>query len=432
MKTVNAVVLASAVFAVFWGCSGDEPPTEPVAQEAVAAADATSKAPAITGADAPKPHEKPVRQADGTLPPLPIEPTGIVEKLPFSYPQSWVLVDEASFFSMFGGKVIVLDVAETQPARRIKGMMHKNLLGNFAQSKKRGELYIMETFHERGWRGKKTDVLAIYDKQTLAIKKDLVWPRANRLQSLPERYAMALSPDEKFLYSSNFDPAASFTVVDLDTHEIVTEIGTPGCVLTYPVGQRSVASLCNNGGMLTTILNEDGTLRSQTRMKPFFDTDDSPIFEHATIIDGVAYFPSFKGKLHAIDVSGDEARYLEAWDLVNETDKAGNWRPSGLALNDFDDNGLLYTIFQPDGHEGSQTHGGTQVWVFDVKKKQRVRVIETPNWAISLTVTRGDKPLLVVTNGELNLDIFNATTGELVQTVADFGNVTPLLVHKSY
>jgi methylamine dehydrogenase heavy chain len=39
---------------------------------------------------------------------------------------------------------------------------------------------------------------------------------------------------------------------------------------------------------------------------------------------------------------------------------------------------------------------------------------------------------LVVTNGELSLDVFNANDGSLVQTVADFGSVTPLLVHKSY
>ena len=388
--------------------------------------------PAITGANAPDPEEPPALGEDGSLAPLPIEKTGNVERLPRSYPESWVLVDEINFFSMFGGKVIVLDVAETRPAKRIKGLLDKSLMGLFAQSEKRGELYVLESFHERGSRGARTDVFVIYDKETLSIKKEIVWPRPNRLQALPNRFAMSVSLDERFLYGTNLDPATSFTVVDLETQQIVTEIGTPGCVMTYPVGNRSVASLCSNGGMLTTVLKDDGTLKSQKRIAPFFDTNDTPIFEHPVVVDGTAYFPSFEGLLHQIDVSGEEAKYLGSWDMLSDEAKADNWRPSGLILNDVDDAGLMYTIFQPDGHEGTQTHGGTQVWVFDLQKRERVQVIETPGWAISIGVTRGAEPLLVVTNGELNLDVINAGDGSLIQSISDFGNVTPLNIFKSY
>jgi len=388
--------------------------------------------PKITGADAPPPKDKPVIKVNASLPPLPIEETGRVVTLPASYPESWVMVDEASFFSMFGGKVIVLDVAETKQPKRIKGLVPKNLLGNFAQSKTRGEFYVLETFHSRGGRGPREDVLAIYDKKTLSITKEIDWPKPNRLQALPERYAMALSGDEKLLYAANFDPAASFNVIDLDTQKIVAEVATPGCVMTFPVGNRGVASLCNNGSILSTVLNADGSLAKQSRNKPFFDTDDTPIFEHAVYINGIAHFPSFKGLLHSFDMTGETPRYLGSWDMLSDADKKGKWRPSGLGLNDFDDSGLMYTIFQPDGREGTQTHGGTQIWVYDVDKKERVRVIEAPRWAISISVTRGDNPLLVVTNRDLALDVFNATDGSFIQTVSDFGNVTPLMVHKSY
>lgn len=368
------------------------------------------------------------------LPPLPIEETGHTAVLPESYPKDWVLVDEANFFNMFDGKVIILDIAETAQPRRIKGMLHKNLLGNFAQSSTRPELYVMESFHERGWRGKKTDVLTIYDKRTLSIIKEIDWTPTGteRLQALPERYSMAESGDGKFLFVANFNPAASFTVVDLDSHEIVDTISTAGCVLTYPTGERSVASLCSNGGMLTTVLDEDGHMKQQVRMKPFFDTDKTPIFERPAIIDGIAYFPGFAGKVHAIDLRGEKARFLESWNLVNHEEAAANWRPSGLALTAKDDAGLFYVIFQPDGHDGTQSHGGPQVWVYDMKHKQRLRKIDLPNWGISIAVTRGDEPKLVVTNADLNLDIIDARSGEFIQTVSDFGNVTPLLVHKSY
>lgn len=386
--------------------------------------------PAITGADAKK-KAAPV-EYDRSLPPIKIEQTGNVMRLPASYPKTWALVDEAAFFGMAAGKVIILDLAEPKPNNRIKGIIDKSLLGNLSQAKKRSEIYVMESFHKRGTRGPKEDVLSIYDKETLTIKKEFVWPKPNRLQALPEHYAIAVSDDERFLFSSNFDPAASFTVIDLDSQEMIQEVATPGCVLTYPVGKRAVASICSNGAMLTSRLNDDGTLKSQQRSEPFFDTDTSPVFEHPVYINGIAYFWSFEGVLHSFDMRGDTAKYLGNWDAMSAQDKQGNWRPSGLVLNDFDDAGKLYTIFQPDGREGTQTHGGSEVRIYDPINKKLLRRIEMPRWAITLAVTRGKNPLLVVTNGELNLDVFNANDGSFLHTISDIGATTPLSLHKTY
>jgi len=365
------------------------------------------------------------------LPPIPIETTGRVEVLPEQFPKSWMFVDESSFMSMFGGKMILLDVAEPKASKRIKGTADKNLLGNFIQAKTRPEFYIMESFHTRGARGPKTDVLTIYNKTTMAPFKELIW-KDTRLTALPRRHAMALSADEKFLYVSNFSPAASFTVVDLDSKEIVETIGTPGCVLTFSTGKRSVTSICSNGGLLTSVIDEQGHKKSQHRIAPFFDTDATPIFERPAIIDNIAYFPSFTGELHAVDLSGEVAKYIGQWSLLSESERTAQWRPSGLALNDSDEQGLFYVIMQPDGFDGSQTHGGTQVWIYDIKKKQRIKVIEIAKGAASVALTRGEKPMMVITNGELNLDIYNPRTGELIQNISDFGNVTPLVVHKAY
>ncbi|MCV6620664.1 amine dehydrogenase large subunit [uncultured Pseudoteredinibacter sp.] len=366
------------------------------------------------------------------LPPLPIEETGAIRSLPKNMPESWMYVDEAAFFSMFGGKVIVLDVMEERPAKRIKAIADKNLLGNFKAAQKRDEFYIMESFHARGSRGPREDVLAIYDKTTFKILKEIVWKDATRLTALPERYSMGLSKDERFLYVANFSPAASFSVVDLDKREVVDVIGTPGCVLTYPTGERSVTSLCSNGGLLTTVLDKNGKKSAQHRIKPFFDTDKTPIFERPAIIDGMAYFPGFAGKMHTIDLRGDVAKFVETWDLITPEERKTNWRPGGLGLNDKDEQGLMYMIAHENGADGTQTHGGSHVWVIDVKNKKRLRKLALPGWGISIAVTRGKEPKLVVTNGDLNLDIIDPKDGKLIQTISDFGNVTPLLVHKAY
>ena len=369
--------------------------------------------------------------ADPTLPPLPIEETGNVLTLPKVFPDSWVYVDEASFMTMFGGKVILMDTNEENPNKQIKAITDKALLGGFLAPKTRDEFYIIESFHERGSRGAKKDYLVIYDKFTNKPIKEMLWPET-RLNALPRKAAMAISPDEKLLYVANFSPAASFTVVDLDTREIVDTVGTPGCVLTFATGKRSITSMCSNGGLLTSELNKDGTLKKQHKVAPFFDTDKTPVFERPTVIDGIAYFASFEGEMHEVDLSGNVAKYVRKWSMITEDEKAQNWRPGGLALNDSDDDGRYYVIMHPDGFDGSQTHGGPQVWIYDLKTKKPVKKIDIPAWAVSITVTRGDKPNLVVTNGELNLDIYDPESGKLLRTLSDFGNITPLVVHKAY
>lgn len=368
---------------------------------------------------------------DSTLPPLVIEETGNVEVLPDVIPTSWMFIDDASFPSMFGGKLTLLDVAEKTLGKRIKGITDKNLMGGFIQAKTRSEFYIIESFHERGSRGPKVDVLTIYDKKTMSPIKEILWNKT-RLSALPRRHAMTFSKNERFLFVANFSPAGSFTVVDLDTKEITEDIGTPGCVLTFPTGKNSVTSMCSNGGLLTTVIDDSGHMKSQHRIAPFFDTDKSPIFERPTIIDGIAYFPGFHGELHQVDLTNEIAKYKKQWSLLTNETREGDWRPGGLALNDSDESGLYYIIMSSKGFDGSQTHGGSEVWVFDVKKKERINVISVPNWAISLALTRGETPLLVVTNASMNLDVFNPRTGELVQTISDFGQSTPLVLHKAY
>ena len=51
--------------------------------------------------------------AEDRPPPLPIEPTGVIESLPEQYPESWFLVHDAGFFHMSDGKMYVIDRERT-------------------------------------------------------------------------------------------------------------------------------------------------------------------------------------------------------------------------------------------------------------------------------------------------------------------------------
>ncbi|MFB3079785.1 MAG: amine dehydrogenase large subunit, partial [Lysobacterales bacterium] len=200
---------------------------------------------------------------DSSLPPLPIEATGTVQSLPAKYPDEWFLVHDASFFHMSDGKLYVIDTSADTVAEQVKGMFNVVLMGNIGQSRRRGEIYAAETFHSRGTRGTRMDVLTIWDMASLAPKGEVVWPTPKRYMGMPQRFAVTPIDNDNLLLVVNFTPATSVTIIDLDTREIVNEVATPGCLMAYPTGQRGFSSLCADGRFMSTQLARDGSLIKQ-------------------------------------------------------------------------------------------------------------------------------------------------------------------------
>ena len=238
------------------------------------------------------------------LPALKPEIPGSVNVLPARYPGHWVLVHDATFFHMLEGRMILIDPRATTLAAQYKGMFNISFMGNFAQASTRPEMYATEIFYSRGNRGQRTDVLTIIDKATLKPVGEVVLPGDKSFRGMPERYALTLIDNEKFLLVFNLNPATSVTVIDIARRVIVSEVDIPGCSLVFPTGRRGFSSICANGGVLSTQLDADGKLASQQRLDPFFSVADAPIFERPAIIGGIAYFPDFLGDIHPLDLNG--------------------------------------------------------------------------------------------------------------------------------
>ena len=367
---------------------------------------------------------------DDLPPPMPIEPTGIVESLPAKYPERWFLVHDASFFSMSDGKVYVIDAEAETLGEQVKGLFNVVLMGNIGQSPERSELYAAETFHERGTRGKRIDVLTIWDQATLSPKGEVVWPKPIRFMGMPQQYAMRVLNNNRWLAVANFSPAASATLVDLDKQEIIAEIPTPGCVFTYPNGPMGFSSLCADGRFLSTELNADGSVKQQVRTEPFFDSDDTPIHERTAVIGDTAYFPSLAGLVHPVDVSGPVARVGEAWHLVPESERGEKWVPGGIDLIDSDDLGRFYILMHPDGSNDSYQGGGSEIWVYDPAKEKRVARIPLKEWGLALAVSRGKEPWVMVTNPtDMSMEVYDGLSGKFIRTITGFGQSTPLTLH---
>jgi len=357
------------------------------------------------------------------------EPTGVIQTLPATYPPHWIIAEDGAFFHMSDGKFIVLDADSDDPADRFKGMFNGSFIAQFHQARSRPEMYIVETFHARGNRGERTDVLTVYDKSTLAPLDEVIIP-PKRASEMPTQYNLQLVDDEKIALVYNFTPATSVSVVDIVAREFLGEVPIPGCALVYPLAGRTFGSLCNDGTMLVTELDEQGQATSSRRTEPFFDVDNDPIMERPAIHDGVAHFPSFRGNVYPVDLSGTTPVIHEPWSLVGNEE--GGWRPGGLQLAGSDASGRLYILMHSGGSDGSHKNPGSEVWVFDTQSKSRIKRIELQLPAISIALTRDDNPLLVATNINLEIDVYDAGEGTWLRTLGNFGQETPFLLHGAH
>jgi len=355
------------------------------------------------------------------------EPLMVVKSLPESYPPHWIIAQDGSFFHMSNGKFIVLDADSDDPVGRFKGMFNGSFIAQFYQGKTSPHMYIAETYHSRGNRGDRTDVLTIYDKANLAPVGEVILP-PKRSSNMPTNFNLQLVGDEKFALVYNFTPGQSVSVVDLDKREFVGEIPIPGCALVYPMAGSAFASLCGDGAMLSVQLDEQGQQASSNRTDRFFDPDNDPLMEKAALHKGIAYFPSFNGAITAIDLNGLKPVVLDTWSIVDGID--GGWRPGGISVISANSTGKLYVMMHPDGGKGTHKSPGFEIWVIDAGSHDLVRRIEMTTPVLTIALTRDDG-LLVGTNVEMNIDVYDANSGELLRTLADFGQETPFLLHGS-
>ena len=364
---------------------------------------------------------------------LPNDTAGKVETLPVPYPDDWVIVHDVAFDHMSIGRFMVMDINGGDIKDYFKGSFNGGFISAFTQGLNKPEMYVLEHYYDRGTRGNRTDVLTIYDKATLNPVDEIILddPRLKRAEILVSKFVISLIDNERFLLFYSFTPGTFVTVVDLEKRKVVNGVPLPTCAGIYPTGKRGFSSLCGNGSMVSFQLDEDGQVTGQDKIEPFFDVDEDALFERPAIIGGTGYFPSFQGDVQEIDLSGPAARLGEKWSLLSEEDREQDWRPGGAWLAATDSTGRFYVMMHENGEEGSHDYPGSEIWVFDIAAKTRVNRIPLTLPAIAFDITMGDAPKIVTTNIEMSLEVYDARSGEHVNTIADFYHNWPLLVYAS-
>ena len=348
--------------------------------------------------------------------PLAEEPIPTVRTLPEKYPGGWIIVQDFNFNAIVDGRGVVVDTSS--PAEPLKGWVQVAQFGNILHASTKSELYSAETYYSRLSRGERTDVITIWDKATLKSKGEIVLPGGKRQQSVTYKNTFQFTNGETWALVSNFTPAQSVTVVDLEHRKVLGEIDLPGCSLIYPTGERGFTTFCADGTMTSLVLNAEGGVASSVTSKQVQDIDNQPMFATPAMVGRTAWFVTYRGQLRGIDLSGQVAREVGPAFAIGTAEGASpEWRPGGWQVIASGAGGHLYVLMNPAGREGSHKDGGTEVWVVDPAKKARIARIPLQGVGLSIELTREAQPKLVVARVDSVIDVYDAVSGAFLHSL---------------
>ena len=299
-------------------------------------------------------------------------------------------ISDVALSHIIDGRLFVVDGASF----KYLGTIGTGFVGLATVAPEGKELYVATSYYSRLNRGTRTDVVDVYDAQTLKPKTEIAIP-PKHAQALPYKGTITTTADGRFILVQNATPASSIAVVDRKAAKYVTEIPTPGCWSILPAhGANRFTTVCGDGTLLTITLDAAGQPTDQQRSERLFDPDQDPIYSQ-TENDGDNYwFLSFNARLYSANLGAAKASIGPSWSLVDDTDKQKNWRPGGYQPFAYHAaTHHLYVAMHPDGKEGSHKDPAAEIWSFDVRAKQRIERVEG-NHVIALALSHEASPKL--------------------------------------
>ena len=348
---------------------------------------------------------------DASIEPLKPE-TIYVQRLGQPSPH-WLILNDPNFLGNMDSKIYLIDADRNH----MLGMLAAGGWRNAVEySSDFSTIYSPETYYSRTTRGQRTDVLSFYDVASLSPVDEIEIP-AKRGSGAAHRSYSGRSDDGRFVYVFNMTPAMTVTVVDVVARKVTAEIGTDGCAMIYPSGNFSFLSLCGNGRIRQTILNQQGVLEETRFTDVFFDPQQDPLTEKATRLNGDWYFVSFHGAVHRVAASDAEINPSGRWALLDQSELAAGWRPGGAHFLASHRLGFLYVGMNQAGPD-SHKQPAQQVWMMNVDDMSKRQVIEPPGPVTQLAVSQDTQPLLAAASEGPEIYLFDALTGIQKQSLA--------------
>jgi methylamine dehydrogenase heavy chain len=308
---------------------------------------------------------------------------------------------------------------------KVEGQVHTAPGANLAIDPNNKFYYIAESMWSRMNRGKREDLVSIYDDQLKLVAEILV---PGRLISVPKSPSFDISADGRLGYVFDMHPASSVVAVDLVGRKVAGVVETPGCGMIYPSGNSRFASLCADGTLATVVRR--GSKFAVTHSARFFDPENDPVFEESVVDrqSGQAYFISYTGMVYPV-LLGDSPTFDKPWSLQEAAGLPAPstepehlaWRPGGgriAALHKA--TGRLFVLMHAGTH-WSHKDEGTHVWVMDTKTRKRIARFKLDEAAALLAVTQDAEPLLFASGSGFApggaLKVINPQNGAVLRAV---------------
>ena len=279
------------------------------------------------------------------------------------------------------------------------GEITNGFFGQFALSNDGATLYSATTFFARDDHGGRTDMVEMYDTDTLVLRGEIPISQ-HRAQSTAYAPYLTESAGGTYLFVQNATPASSVSVVDLGHKRMLAEVETAGCFGIYPspVVAGRFSSLCGDGSAITISFDADGHETARRRSAKLFDPDNDALFIAGAPGWDKTVFVSFLGNVHVMNFSGPVATQDVPWPLVTGEDAANGWRPGGYQLVAYSRaTGQIYVGMHAHGYEGSHKNAADAIWRVDLAS-HAIKARGPGVGATYLAVTEGSAPLLFALN----------------------------------
>jgi methylamine dehydrogenase heavy chain len=324
---------------------------------------------------------------------------------------------------------------------KMEGNIPAGYIPNLAIAPDNGQFYVAETYWNHGARGKREDLISIYDAKTLNLVKEITLP-GRALVLKKQNFDISALGSRAYVYIMM--PVSSVVWVDLKKQQVGGTVEIPGCALVFPWGEQGFSSLCGDGSLASVVVPASGPAKI-THTKPFFDAGNDPIFDNGFVdrAAGKAIFVSYTGLVYEAKLGADTtvnppwsiqkaAGYAAAGTGVQEL----AWRPGGSEMAAYHKaSGKLFVLMHP-GNYWTHKHGGTEVWVLDTKSHalvSRFPLRAVPSSGLgddavpfysNIGVSQDAKPLLYLLNAEGNDVVLDGTTGEQLRKIEFAGGDT--------
>ncbi len=313
------------------------------------------------------------------------------------------------------------------------------------------ELYALQSHFTRSTRGERTDIVAIYDPETLLPRGEIEIP-PRRMTALTLKGLSSLTADDRFLIIQNFTPAQSASIVDLANHQFVTELTTPGCTGVYARAAAGFASLCGNGGLFWVALDDSGEVLEKGYLPPFFDPQQDPVSTDAVRAGNHWLFASHNGYIYPINMSEKIPSAETRWNFLTDQERKDGWRFGGFNHMAVHTPSRRLFLLMQDGGEDSYEEPATEIWVFDIDTHQKLARFELEHMAMGIEISTGAEPHIITSAitfpipdwsvallalfgyeknlGEIavfSLDIYQAEDGQLERTIPRVSSAPTML-----